>query len=136
MGWLFERPSADIANHWLAILSLAVFSAGLIAAGVLSSRPDLPPFGKKQTSTFVRKACTVVGWIAGLGLLFGIIRLLQIDPATLGRPIWIVLAWIALIAAIAYFSSIAGADRELRTQRTRELARRNAQRTAKKPRRS
>lgn len=135
MDWLFERPSADSANHWLALLSLAVFAVGLIAAGVLSSRPDLPPFGKQQTRAFVRKACTTVGWICGLGLLFGIIRVLQIDPATLGRPIWILLAWIALIAAIAYFTSIAGADRDLRAQRSKELARRNAQRTARKPKR-
>lgn len=134
MDWLFERPTSDIANHWLALLSLAGFAIGLTAAGVLSTRPGLPPFGRKQTRNFVQKACTVVGWITGLGLFFGIIRLLQIDPATLGRPIWIVLCWIALVAAIAYFSYIAPADRELRAQRQAELARRQAQRSNRKSR--
>lgn len=126
MDWLTTRPAPADANHWLALLSLVVFAAGLVAAGVLSSRPDLPPFGKRQTGGFVRRACTVVGWICGLGLFFGIMRLLQIDPFTFGRPIWIVICWIALIAAIGYFTWAAPADREIRSAREAERVRRQA----------
>lgn len=111
MGWLFERPSADVANHWLALLSLALFAAGIVATAVISTRPSLPPFRGRNTQKFVAKACTIVGWICGVGMFFGIIRVLQIDPATLGRPIWIVLCWVALVAAIGYLIYLSPADR-------------------------
>ena len=86
MDWLTTRPSADVANHWLALLSLGLFAVLVIASGILNTRPWLPPFNSKYTRQFVNLATTVVGSIAGVGLFFGIIRLLQIDPATLGRP--------------------------------------------------
>jgi hypothetical protein len=117
MDWLTTRPSPDVANHWLALLSLALFALGVIAAGVLNSRPGLPPFNGNYTRQFVRLVTTVVGTICGVGLFFGIIRLLQIDPATLGRPIWIVLTWVALVTAIAWLVSRAPADRQLRVAR-------------------
>ena len=132
MDWLTTRPTSAEANHWLALVSLTVFAAGVVAAGVLSTRPDLPPFGRRQTGGFVRRACTVVGWICGIGLFFGIIRLLQIDPFTFGRAIWIVLSWIALIAAIAYFTWAAPADREVRAQREADRARRSGQKRTSK----
>ncbi len=119
MDWLTTRPSPDIANHWLALLSLALFALGVIASGYLNSRPGSPPFRGKYTREFVRLATTVVGSICGVGLFFGIIRLLQIDPATLGRPIWIVLTWVVLAVAIAWLVSRAPADRELRLARQR-----------------
>lgn len=117
MDWLTTRPSPDVANHWLALLSLALFALGVVAAGYLSSRPGSPPFRGNFTREFVRTATTLVGSICGVGLFFGIIRLLQIDPATLGRPIWIMLTWVALIAAIALLVSKAPADRQLRQAR-------------------
>lgn len=125
MGWLFERPSVDDANHWLALLSLALFAIGVIASAVISTRPRMLPIGRKQTQKFMVRACTIIGWICGIGLFFGIIRVLQIDPATLGRPIWIVLTWIALIAAIGYLVYISPADREQR--RANEERRRHRQ---------
>lgn len=114
MDWLTTRPSTDEANHWLALLSLALFAIGVIAAGVLSTRPGLPPFNGKYTNKFVGLATTVVGWICGVGVFFHIIRILQIDPGTLGRPIWIVLCWVALVAAIGWLIYRAPADRQLR----------------------
>lgn len=122
MDWLTTRPTPDQANHWLALVSLTLFAFGVIAAGVLSTRPGLPPFNGKYTQKFVMKVCTIIGWICGVGLFFGIIRLLQIDPATMGRPIWIVLSWIALAVAAGWLISKAPADRAVRTankQRTR-----------------
>ncbi len=132
MGWLFERPTVDDANHWLALLSLAVFAIGIVATAVISTRPSLPPFGRKHTNKFVVKACTIVGWICGAGFLFGIIRLLQIDPATLGRPIWIVLTWIALIAAIGWLVYSAPADRQQRRINDERLRQRRAAKPTRK----
>lgn len=132
MGWLFERPSADIANHWLAIVSLGIFALGIVVTAVLSTRPSLPPFGRKYTHKFVVKACTIIGWICGFGLFFGIIRMLQIDPATLGRPIWIVLCWIALIAAIGWLVYSAPADRERRRLNDERLRQRQARKPSRK----
>lgn len=126
MGWLFERPSIDDANHWLALLSLALFAIGIVATAVISTRPSLPPFGSKYTQKFVMKSCTIVGWICGVGLFFGIIRLLQIDPATLGRPIWIVLCWVALVAAIGYLIYLGPADRALRRANDERLRQRQS----------
>ena len=114
MDWLTTRPNTDVANHWLALLSLALFAVGVIAAGVLGTRPGLPPFSGKYTRKFVSMATMLIGWICGIGLFFHIIRILQIDPATLGRPIWIVLTWIALAAVIGWLIYRAPADRELR----------------------
>lgn len=134
MDWLFERPSTDQANHWLALLSLAVFAIGVIAATVISTRPSLPPFGGKHTKQFVVRACTIVGWICGVGLFFGIIRLLQIDPATLGRPIWIVLSWIALIGAVGYLVYVSPADREQRRINDERLQQRQGLKASRKKR--
>lgn len=132
MDWLFEQPSSEQANHWLAILSLVLFAIGVVATGVISTRPSLPPFDGRYTKRFVVRACTIIGWICGAGLFFGIIRMLQIDPGTLGRPIWIVLTWIALAAAIGWIIYRAPADREQR-RRNEERMR---QRQARKPSRN
>lgn len=134
MDWLFDRPTTDQANHWLALLSLAVFAIGIIGTAVLSTRPSLPPFGSKFTQKFVVKACTIIGWICGVGLFFGIIRLLQIDPASFGRPIWIVLTWITLIAAIGWLVYIAPADREQRRINDERLNQRQALKPSRKKR--
>lgn len=126
MDWLTTRPSPDVANHWLALLSLALFALGVIAAGIINTRPWLPPFNSKYTRQFVSLATSVVGAICGAGLFFGIMRLLQIDPATLGRPIWIVLTWIALVAAVGWLITRAPADRELRRARQQRKQARKA----------
>ena len=114
MDWLFARPSPDEANHWLALLSLAVFAIGTVGAAVLSTRPAAWPFRGRYTQAFVSKACTAIGWASGVGLFFCIIRLLQIDPATLGRGIWILLSWIALLAVSVWLWRLAPADRQQR----------------------
>lgn len=132
MGWLFERPSTDIANHWLALLSLVLFAIGIVATGVLSVRPNLLPFTRQYTQKFVIRACTIIGWICGVGLFFGIIRLLQIDPGTFGRPIWIVLTWIALIAAVGWAIYSAPADRERRRMNEERIRQRQRTKGSRK----
>lgn len=119
MDWLTTRPTPDVANHWLALLSMALFAIGVIAAGMLSTRPGLPPFNGNFTNKFVSLATALVGWISGVGLFFHIMRLLQIDPGTLGRPIWIVLTWVAMAIALGWLIYKTPADRKSR-QASRE----------------
>lgn len=134
MDWLFARPTPDDANHWLAILSLIVFAFGTIASGFLLTRPDAPPFNSRYTQAFVGKVCSWVGWTCGIGLFFSIIRFLQIDPATLGRGIWILLSWIALIAVMIWLAMQAPVDHEMRVQNDARLATRRVGKASEKPR--
>ena len=117
MDWLTTRPTGDEVLDTFTIVSLVVFSIVLLASGFYSARPWAPPLGQPFSKHFVRRATTLLGWPAGLGLFFLIVRLLQIDPATFGRPIWIVLSWIALAVAIVVLAVIAPKDRELKRLR-------------------
>jgi hypothetical protein len=110
MDWLTTRAASDDVLNLFAVISLAVFALVLIASGFYSARPWSPPLGEPFSRHFVRRAANLLGWPAGIGLFFLIIRLLQIDPATFGRPIWIVLSWIALLAALIVVAFIAPKD--------------------------
>ncbi|MCA9832621.1 MAG: hypothetical protein KC435_01615 [Thermomicrobiales bacterium] len=128
MDWLFTRPTPDEANHWLALLSLAIFTVGTVGAAILATRPGSWPFNGRYTQGFVSKVCGWVGWMSGIGMFFGIIRLLQIDPITLGRGIWILLSWLALIAVSVWLWRQAPADRETRGLNDARLQTRKAAR--------
>lgn len=106
MDWLVTRPTGDDVLNPFAIVSLVVFTLVLLAAGFYSTRPWAAPLNDQFSRHFVSRAAAMLAWPAGAGLFFLVIRLLQIDPATFGRPIWIVLAWLALIA-IAIATGIA-----------------------------
>lgn len=117
MDWLTTRPTGDEVLNTFAIVSLVVFALVLLAAGFYSARPFAPPVGPAHSRHFVTRAATLFGWASGLGLFFLIIRLLQIDPATFGRPIWIVLAWIALVVTAAVVGYLSPKDREAKRLR-------------------
>jgi hypothetical protein len=114
MDWLTTRPGSDEVLDAFTIISLIVFGIVLVAAGFYSARPWAPPFGAPFSKHFVRRSATLLGWPAGIGLFFVIIRIVQIDPATFGRPIWIVFSWVALIAAAVYVGMRAPQDREMK----------------------
>lgn len=117
MDWLTTRPSSDEVLNAFAIVSLVVFAIVLLTSGFYSARPWAPPVGEPFSKHFVTRAATMLGWPAGIGLFFLIVRLLQIDPATFGRPIWIVLSWIALVVAVIVVAMLAPKDRELKRLR-------------------
>jgi hypothetical protein len=117
MDWLTTRPTGDEVLNPFAIISLAVFAIVVLASGFYSARPWSPPFGETQSRRFVQRAATLLAWPAGLGLFFLVVRLLQIDPATFGRPIWIVLSWIALIVTAGALAFLAPKDREAKRRR-------------------
>lgn len=111
MDWLTTRPTGDEVLNAFAIFSLLVFGVVLVASGFYSGRPWAAPFGVQFSRHFVSRAAMMLAWPAAFGIFFLIIRLLQIDPATFGRPIWVVLSWIALIAAVVAIGIAAPKDR-------------------------
>lgn len=117
MDWLTTRPTGDEVLNAFAIISLLVFGVVLIVAGFYSARPWAAPFGEAFSRHFVSRAATMLAWPAAFGLFFLLIRLLQIDPATFGRPIWIVLSWLALAAAAIAIGIAAPRDREAKKLR-------------------
>lgn len=117
MDWLTTRPTADEVLNPFIVVSMVVFAIVLIASGFYSARPWSPPFGTAHSKRFVGRAAMWLGWPAGLGLFFTIVRLLQIDPITFGRPIWIVLSWVALIVSVVVIGMQAPKDREAKRLR-------------------
>ena len=117
MDWLTTRPTGDDVLDTFAVVSLVVFTLVLVVAGFYNARPWAAPLGDSFSKHFVRRATSMLGWPAGLGLFFLIIRFLQIDPATFGRPIWIVLSLIALMVAAIVIAMLAPKDRELKRLR-------------------
>lgn len=134
MDWLTTRPTADEILNPFIVVSIVVFAIVLLASGFYSARPWSPPFATSYSKRFVGKAAMWLGWPAGLGLFFTIVRLLQIDPATFGRPIWIVLSWLALLASAVAIVLQAPQDREAKRlrkagHRPSQLERRPVRRT-------
>ena len=117
MDWLTTRPTADEVTNAFAIVSLVVFTVVLIASGFYAARPWSSPVGDAFSRHFVTRSANMLAWPAGLGLFFLIIRLLQIDPATFGRPIWIVLTWITLITVVGVIAYVAPRDRRAKKLR-------------------
>lgn len=134
MDWLTTRPTADEVLNPFAIVSLVVFAIVLLASGFYSARPWAPPFGPAHSKRFVGRAATLLGWPAGIGLFFLIVRILQIDPATFGRPIWIVLAWISLIVTAIVIAIMSPKNRE--AKRLRKAGHRPSQLSRRPVRRS
>jgi hypothetical protein len=135
MDWLTIRPTDDEVINAFAIISLVVFAIVLIASGFYSARPWAAPFGEPFSRHFVSRSATMLAWPSALGLFFLLIRLLQIDPATFGRPIWIVLSWVALLAAIVVIAIAAPKDRAAKRlrrsgHRPSQLARRPVRKKA------
>ncbi len=130
---LTSRPASDDVLNTFAIVSALIFGIVFLLSAVYSARPWMSPVGQTYSRRFVQRAGMVLGWISGIGLFFLLIRLLQIDPATLGRPIWIALTLLALVAAVVWLVPQAASDRETRQRnraghRPSQLSRRPAKR--------
>lgn len=93
-------PSNDVIDGW-SILLLTIFGAGFLIASVYFYRPGLPPFRGKIRRKSVQFGAGVALWIFGAGVFFFLIQLLQIDPFTFGRRIWMFLTLLAVIAFLA-----------------------------------
>lgn len=92
-------PSNDVIDGW-SMLSLIVFGAGFLLASGAFYRPGMPPFRGKFKRKSVQFAAGIALWICGTGLFFFLVQLLQIDPFTFGRRIWMFLSLLAVIAFV------------------------------------
>lgn len=130
-----ELTSVPDSDEVLSLTSVAVscvFALVFIAAAFYSARPSAKPLGEQYSRRFIRWSTTLLGWISGAGLFLAIIRFLQINPATLGLPIWSLLVFLALIVAIVVIVVRAPADRE--TRRRNRARNRHSRRPARRPR--
>jgi hypothetical protein len=112
---LTTPPTSGDVLEPFAVAYLVLFLLGFIAAAYLYYRPWTQPFGRWFRRRAVIRAANIAMWVFGTGLFFFLIRLLQIDPLTFGRPIWMwlsVLAVVALVILIALSWGRARADAE------------------------
>jgi len=94
-------PSNDVVDAW-TIISLVVFVVGFLLSGLVFFRPGMPPLRGVYSRSTIQNAAAAGTWIFGAGIFFFLIQLLQIDPFTFGRRIWMFLALIAALVFIGY----------------------------------
>ena len=131
-----DLTSVPDPGEVLSIPSLIVaflFALVFILAAFYSARPRARPLGERYSRKFIRQSSTLLGWVSGFGLFLVIIRYLQINPLSLGLPIWTLLALLALFAAITMVAIRAPKDEEAR--RRNKAAHRPTRRPARRPRR-
>lgn len=100
LSWDFltsAPPEADVLSS-AAILFAIVFAGGFLLSSIISYRPRLAIkyFRKRRVS----RAGGILMWVFGIGLFFFLIRLMQINPITLGNRIWMVLMTIIAFAVV------------------------------------
>ena len=101
--YLTTVPGPNEMLSPFAVIFLIVFTVGFIASTYLYYRPWQPPLGRYFRRRAIRKAMTVAMWVFGIGLFLFLIRLLQINPFTLGMRLWMVLATVAAVVMVVYF---------------------------------
>ncbi|MEJ7837564.1 MAG: hypothetical protein WKF81_02045 [Thermomicrobiales bacterium] len=94
-------PSNDVIDGW-SMLCLLVFGSGFLLSSAIFYRPGLPLFRGKYKRKTVQFVAGVGLWIFGAGLFFFLIQLLQIDPFTFGRRIWMFLSFLASLVFVAF----------------------------------
>ncbi len=95
--YLTSQPASDDVLDAFTIIYAAVFILGFVASAYLYYRPWTKPFGSMFRRKSVIAASGLAMWVFGIGLFFFLIRLLQINPLTLGQPIWM---WLSVLAVI------------------------------------
>lgn len=102
--FLTSAPGPDDALSPFSVTFLVFFAVGFIVSTFLYYRPWQPPIGRLFRRRSLRKAMTVAMWVFGIGLFLFLIRLLQINPFTLGNRLWMVLTTIVAVAMVAVFA--------------------------------
>ncbi len=102
--YLTSAPASGDVLDAFTIIYVVVFLGGFVAAAYLNSRPWTKPFGSMFRRKSVKKASGIAMWVFGAGFFFFLIRLLQIDPLTFGRPLWMWLSVLALVVMIVWIA--------------------------------
>jgi hypothetical protein len=92
-------PNTDVVDGW-TIICLFVFAVGFLVSGLVFFRPGMPPLRGLFSRITIQNAAAAGTWIFGAGLFFFLVQLLQIDPFTFGRRIWMFLALITSLVFI------------------------------------
>ena len=101
---LTTPPSSGDVLEPFAVAYAALFLAGFVACAYLYYRPWTRPFGRLFRRRSVIKATGIGMWAFGIGLFFFLIRILQIDPLTFGRPVWM---WLSILDLLVFMALIA-----------------------------
>ncbi len=94
---LFHPPPLDrVVTVPVAAFALLCL-AGFVGA-VLLSRPDAVAVAARLGNpAVVQRHASTFSWLFGAGLFFVGVRLLQINPLTLGAPFWLLLCFGAIV---------------------------------------
>ena len=92
-------PNNDVVDAW-TIICLFVFVVGFLLSGLVFFRPGLPPLRGRFARITIQNAAAAGSWIFGAGVFFFLVQLLQIDPFTFGRRIWMFLAFVGSLIYI------------------------------------
>ncbi|MGC4191569.1 MAG: hypothetical protein QM589_10450 [Thermomicrobiales bacterium] len=106
LSWdsLTTRPSNGELIDGLSIVSLVVFGCVFVVVSALAIWPRLWGLRRQLGRTRFGRLLSTGLWLSSLGLIFLILRFLQIDPITLARPIWLVVVMIGVAVWIGWFT--------------------------------
>lgn len=134
MDVLTTAPGPDDLLSPLALVGFLLFGLVFVVAAFYASKPWSPPVGKSWSRRFVQRSAMILGWISGLGLFFLIIRILGINPASFGEPLWPVLCLVALVLALAWIAVKQNEDRKAkREHQAHSRSARPKRKTVRKP---
>jgi len=104
LSWNFltsAPPKTDVLSN-AAILFAIVFAGGFLLSSIVAYRPRTPFVARYFRRKQVSRAASISMWVFGAGLFFFLIRLMQIDPITLGNRIWMVLLSVIALVLIVW----------------------------------
>lgn len=96
--YLTSAPATADALNNLAIFYAILFAGGFLISSIVSYHPRTPFVAKYFRRRQVTRTANIAMWIFGLGLFFFIIRILQINPLTVGNRLWMILMAVLAIA--------------------------------------
>jgi hypothetical protein len=97
--WLNTPPTTDRVLEPFAVAYLIVFAAGFVVSAYVNG-PDAASLATNRVQRAGMVHWSNVGlWIFGPGLVFFGVRVLQINPLSIGEPIWLVSSVIAAVIA-------------------------------------
>lgn len=102
--YLTHRPTEDEVWGPFGIAYLVVFIVGFFVAVFLYNDGARFLTPHPVTRRYLRKLGAWTLLPLTFGLFFFVIRVLQIDPFTFGRRIWLYLSVLALLAVLGYFT--------------------------------
>ena len=93
---LTTRPASTESLDALTVGSLIVFAILFLILAALALWPRRWGLQRRLGRIRYGRWLSVGAWIAAFGLMGLIVRLMQIDPFTLGRPIWQLIAMLVM----------------------------------------